>query len=96
MPAQIVIIENDAAHRQLFRYLFEHWGHAVAAVATGHAALAQLGQTTSIHCVARIFAALAASGPFSDFSQHRQFSRSRGTIGGRSGPFSRQIARSKS
>jgi CheY-like chemotaxis protein len=46
MPAQIVIVENDAAHRQLFRYLFAHAGHAVKAVGTGGAALAQLGQTT--------------------------------------------------
>jgi CheY-like chemotaxis protein len=46
MPAQIMIVENDAAHRQLLRYLFERWGYAVAAIATGAAALAQLGQTT--------------------------------------------------
>jgi hypothetical protein len=38
--------EDAAAHCQLFRYLFEYAGHAVAAVATGAAALAQLGQRT--------------------------------------------------
>jgi CheY-like chemotaxis protein len=46
MAAQILIVEDDTAHRQLFRYLFEQAGHAVEAVATGSAALAQLGQTT--------------------------------------------------
>ena len=59
MPAQIVIVENDAAHRQLLRYLFERFGHVVEAVATGKAALALLEQRApdlivcDLHLVAR-------------------------------------------